>query len=104
MLISSDLSDADLTDANMDNADTTDANFGGTGTTGTFTANAGRNEVVTGDESEPGVDLNAEPDSCPGGKLTPGDGTKDLLISPDVHGQWRSLPISERKRHKERRS
>lgn len=81
ILISADLSDADLSDANLANVDTTDANFGGTGTTGTFTANTGRSEVVTGDESEPGVDLNAEPDSCPGGTLTPGDGTKDLLIS-----------------------
>ena len=65
----------------MEGADTTGAYFGDNVTPGALVTTAERDETDTGNESEPGVDLNAETDSCAGGKLTPGDGTKDLLIS-----------------------
>ena len=81
VLINSDLTDADLTAANMEGADTMGANFTGANRTGTFITNAERDETDTGDVSDPGVDLNAETDTCQVGRLTPGDGTKDLLIS-----------------------
>ncbi|MEW6145797.1 MAG: pentapeptide repeat-containing protein [Thermodesulfobacteriota bacterium] len=83
VLINSDLSDADLTAANMEGADVTGANFGNANLTGVLQtksadtgADAGEDIVSLSEELEA-----APTDTCSEGKLAPGDGTKDLLIS-----------------------
>ena len=82
VLINSDLSDTDLTAANMKNADITGAYFGDTVTPGTLIATSERDETDGGAGVGPGVDANAaDTDTCQTGRLTPGDGTKDLFVS-----------------------
>jgi len=83
VLINSDLNEADLTAAKLENADTTGANFGNANLTGILQtksadtgADAGEDIVSLSEELEAALT-----DTCSGGKLAPGDGTKDLLIS-----------------------